>query len=623
MKKLLFLFTAVTFVIWSAKAQDSVPPLQYDMTFKGRGEATTVQSVTVENLSTGKTLTLSGDKVLRLTNSPTIGVEEWGVLPKVTSLIYPNPSYGQANLVFANRAEGNVSISIYDMMGRTVTAGTFFLETGKHTAVLPAMPTGNYIVSIQGKGIREAIKWISTGSGFGGTISLNGFDPNMDESSISAPKPQFSPKTPNSIVEMLYADGELLRFTGKNGNMATIVMNIPTLSHDITFDFHPCTDAAGYHYAIINAGGMLWMAEDLRNIPTTVVPIRTSVSQWAGYPADQPKQAYYNFSASNAEMGAYYNYSGAKVALPQGWNLPTAGEVDYMFIKLGGYNRAANLLKERGDAWAQQQHVPDTVSFRAIAYGDLSPEGIFAGEEFRIKYWTRSTTKTIPIFWGIENAQVLLNKEITASVGHGLRVRGCRPAPSAYTDVAEQFNSGKGERGGRLFEDGPLGGMYTLSLEKQNLWQSFNAPTEANPVMKYLDYHTGNMVPLANKTGYTNRLQKATGVENQSGRQNLAVALWSRGSGLTSNGIEGDGYISIVTFGDSTKGYAKIDSIRLPTQYNLPPYEGFNRLITAHTKDYGTEGQIIPFTTENPVYALALQMRLNLALETGAGGMQT
>ena len=631
MKKTLFTLAAALFAALAPAQENPVAPLQYDMTFKSRGEATSVQRVTVENLTRGTALELSGSDVLRLTNTPTnVGVENLSV-PNVHSIIYPNPSLGAASLVFANRAAGNVQIIINDLGGRTMASSAFNLETGKHTAVLPAMPTGNYIVTIQGNGIKESIKWISAGNGYGGAISLNGFDSNVETThamSLPKPQPQFRAYADNkadNITEMLYAEGELLRFTGKNGNMTTIVMNIPTLSHDITFDFYDCTDANGYHYPIVNAGGMLWMAEDLRNVPTTVVPVRTSVSAWAGYSTGQPKQAYYGFSASNAALGGYYNYAGAKAALPEGWNLPTAGEIDYMFNKLGGYNRAANLLKARGDVWAQQQNVPDTVSFEATAMGELNPDGTFSGEDFRVKYWTRSTKGSIPIFWGIENSQALLDKDITADADYGFRVRGCRPAPSAYTDVADRFNFGSGLRAS-IFSDGPLGGMYTLSLEKQNLWQSFNAPNAANPVMKYKDYHDNTMknstakAPLAANTGYTNQLQKAAAVNNSNGTQNLAVALWSRGSGLTSNGIEGDGYVSIVIFGDSAQGYAKIDSIRLPTQYNLPPYSGFNRLINKYTLNYGTDGTFINSLNGSAADKVVADfLSQSLGLETGEG----
>ncbi|MDR2928716.1 MAG: T9SS type A sorting domain-containing protein, partial [Cytophagaceae bacterium] len=518
MKSVKLFLLSVGFALTSflATAQDTVvAPLQYDMTFKGRGEATTVQSVFVENLSSGELITLNGSNVLRLTNTPS-GIEDVEAeMPRVQSVVYPNPSYGQAQLTFANRAAGDVSITIYDMQGKMMTNGSFSLTTGKHTASLPAMPVGAYAIALRGQGINESVRWMSMGGGMGGNLAIatagaENFQPLQTDgqpAKIAQPEPHFraAPENANAdIVEMIYADGELLRFTGTSGTMTTIVMNIPTLSHDITFDFYNCTDAGGYHYTIVNAGGVLWMAEDLRNVPQSVVPIRTSQQQWASYPAEQPKQAYYQFSNGNASKGGYYNHAGAKAALPAGWNLPTADEVNYMINKLGGYERAANKLKARGDAWAQQQNTPDTVSFGAAASGLLTPDGAFEGEEFKVQYWTRSTKNSVPIFWGIENSDMLLDPDVTASVGHGLRVRGCRPAPSAYEGVAALFrneneNTPRAQKA--LFEDGPLGGAYVVSSEKKKFFTEYSyrpndgtTNTASNNFYKY-DFTNGKYTP--------------------------------------------------------------------------------------------------------------------------------
>jgi uncharacterized protein (TIGR02145 family) len=253
----------------------------------------------------------------------------------------------------------------------------------------------------------------------------------------------------------------------------------------LTFDFYDCTDAAGNHYAIVNAGGLLWMTEDLKMQPQTLVPNFSSQQEWADYPSTLPKAAYYQFNVSNASQGAYYNFAGAKAALPQGWTLPTAGEIDYMMKSLGmttnadttGYNNErANLLKARGAAWSVQQTAPDTLSRGIEASGLLSPEGAFTGRGWKVNYWTRSTKNSLPIWWGIENTSIKLNKTETADVSNGFRVCGVRPAPSAYRDVLDLFQSSASSTSMRtsaaegLFAEGPLGGMYTVVMEKHKLF---------------------------------------------------------------------------------------------------------------------------------------------------------
>ena len=66
-----------------------------------------------------------------------------------------------------------------------------------------------------------------------------------------------------NAVKMDFHTGDILRFEGKSGEMRTIVVNAPKTSHAIPFSFYPCKDAQGNTYPIVEAGGLLWMAEDL------------------------------------------------------------------------------------------------------------------------------------------------------------------------------------------------------------------------------------------------------------------------------------------------------------------------------------------------------------------------
>ena len=589
----------------------------YDMTFKGRGESTTVQTVTVENLTQGTSLQLDGTDVLRLSDVPEdVGIDNIESSNRFHPTIHPNPAPGAATLTFWLEQSGAVDISIANIGGWIIARRQFTLEAGEHRATLPALPGGMYIANIRPQGSKmQAVKWLSTGNGSASVditlvsnanadlpaeapmVLRSSSQPASTTNSVMRLLPldqqtlvtgestnktilplRYAASENENIVGMLYTPGDLLRFTGESGNMTTIVMNIPTCSHDITFDFYNCTDAGGYHYTIVNVGGMLWMTEDLRNVPATLVPVRANQSQWSGYPADQPKQAYPEFSESNAAQGGYYNYAGAQAALPEGWSLPTAGEIDYMYNKLGGYDVAANKLKARGNAWAQQQNTIDSLSFGAVAMGELTPEGTFAGEDFRVKYWTRSTKNGAVTAWGIENATVLLTADQPDARGNGFRVRGCRPAPSAYADVIELFNAQQRSaelRATTLFADGPLGGIYNLTVDKKNLWIDLQADNAATPAMKYLDYNRGTNGTLTNvpgtRTGHINKLQKMAAIDNANGTQNMAKAMWSRSTNpFTSPTIDGDGYISIIIYGDSTQNYAKLDSIQLPTQYLMP-----------------------------------------------------
>ena len=587
MKKTILTLVAALFAAWAMAEENPVAPLQYDMTFKGRGETTTVQTVTVENLTLGTFLELSGSDVLRLTNAPSQnGVEEVSAV-KVHSVIYPNPSFGAASLVFANRAAGNVQITVTDLSGKTVTSSSFNIESGKQTAVLPAMPQGQYIVTLRGKGINESVKWLSAGGGTGGAIRLEGNElaiaASAAETKSQSPvasaaigyfpvvAPQMRAANAN-IVEMEYHDGELLRFTGVSGNRTTIVMNIPTLSHDITFDFYACTDASGYHYTIVNAGGMLWMAEDLRPVTQGMLVVNDAATWLDNFTDNDPKVAYYNFDNSKSTQSGYYNYAGALAALPAGWNLPTQGEVDYMLNTLGGYTPGAAKLKSRqtGD-WSIQPTGLDSVSFGGVAAGMLNEQGAFSGKGSLMRYWTKALRSANPNYWGVQStaAQNVPNGQtVEAPAFTGLCVRGCRPAPSAYADVMALFPREE-LRSAKAFSSGPIGGMYTVVKEKQKLFVDIQNST--NGVVRY-DYKGNAYVEsvIHNKTN--DKLRKSTPQNNVEGRQNLIRAIWNGGGNvLGANTPEGSNKISIEIFADSLGGYARVDSIVLPTIFEMPP----------------------------------------------------
>ena len=98
MKRILFL--VVIFYGLTANAQN------YLISFTGTGASTTVNSVKVENLTKGTTLTLNGGDILHLTI--TTGVNSIEVNQSSELKIYPNPMTDNATLEFFPPVEGNV-----------------------------------------------------------------------------------------------------------------------------------------------------------------------------------------------------------------------------------------------------------------------------------------------------------------------------------------------------------------------------------------------------------------------------------------------------------------------------------------------------------------------------------
>ncbi len=572
--------------MFAAYAQET-PTFFYDLTFVGRGETTLVEEVTVENLSTGETLTLNGTDILRLSSNPS-GIDEviggsFLTEPRLT----PNPADDEGRMIFDAPKSGKIQVAITTLSGQLKQQAIFDVTTGRHAVTLPAQAKGIYVVSVKGAGLDAACKWICLGTGDGmGDITLQ--DASGEQ---LATRSNGKPATRAvDIVEMEFHKGDLLRFVGKSGNRTTIVMNAPTCSHDITFDFYTCTDATGKHYPIVRIGDILWMAEDLGYVGSTVVPLMRNASMWEQYDASTPMAAYYDFDAGNAAQGAYYNLAGAKVAMPEGWGLPSAGEVDFMVSKLGGYKAASNLLKSRGDdMWPTTLTDKDSTSFNALPYGYVTPEGKFNDYYIGVRYLTRSTKNGgYPLFFEISNNADLkldVNKPID-NLSYGFKVRGCRPAPTAYDNMLKHFMteqevvSRAGSNSEGIFGNGPLGNNFTMAVGQQKIL------TNLSSCITDVDWHQGTTVydsyskktNVNNVPSYGEYLKKAAVMNNKNGRQNMVIALWENQltpftteGGITSNldNLPGQGRVSLVIVSDSTQNYAKVDSIRLKTEFTM------------------------------------------------------
>jgi hypothetical protein len=112
MKKLLLAVFTFAFlsILLNSSAQD------YLVTFAGTGAATLVDSVEVENLSTGATITLNGGDILHLTS--VVGISQ---LEKINSSmrIYPNPMMDNSILALHPPEAGDAVITVYEMTGKT------------------------------------------------------------------------------------------------------------------------------------------------------------------------------------------------------------------------------------------------------------------------------------------------------------------------------------------------------------------------------------------------------------------------------------------------------------------------------------------------------------------------
>lgn len=619
MKKFLsimLLFVTVALCAQTQKAKN------IDLTFAGVDDANIfdIETVTVDNLTTGASLTLSGKDILRLTDDEETanGIDE-STISIQEPMLYPNPAFGDANLVVDTQNGGTLSVTVYSANGRFVASKRISATSGRNSITIPTQQRGMYIVRVEGCGVKKSIKWMCNGGVGSSSFSLSG--------SASAPAQaktfgmfgnQFgiSAQTADDVPEvkaMLYKDGEWLRLTAKVGNRTTIMYQQPKNTHTVTFGMFECVDANGRNYPIVEAGGMMWMAEDLRVVDFLEgVGFSQSAGSWAGS-SNVKRMAYYEFDKSNANEGGYFTPQAAAVALPQGWSLPTTNDLESVMNLLGGENLFAGALKAKGyeSLWESRSKVVDSVGVAIQPYGWLQPNGEFFGLGSKAYLLTKTTKDLKPIYMTLEDGKDkgTIDKKNGIGNGYGFRIRGVRPAVSAYysmlTFLRNENSSLNNAFNETYFQRSPLGDQVVMSTGKNDIISD----TYAN--FKDVTFYVLGSIPKTYSQVSDNKFKglrrypdtssssnavfndwdnsyyhkKIIGQTNNTGRQNTVLLRWLNNRGVEESGTAGSGKLELTIYGDATKTFTEQKKLTY-TDFTMPDESGVD--IHVRTTDYWT-----------------------------------
>jgi uncharacterized protein (TIGR02145 family) len=394
MKKLVFALSL--FSVLTLNAQN------YQITFSGTGASTTVNTVKVENLNAGTSLTLNGDDVLRLTIATSVNSPK--DYQSSDLRIYPNPMTEYTTLEFSPPLEGNAVIVVSDMTGRSVCKIRSYLGILKHSYKITGLETGIYFVKINGNGYQISGKVISNGNPKG-AISIEKI--NGINQSVEIKKPEAGSKGTLATVDMLYTDGDRLKFTGASGNYRTIITDVPTASKNINFNFVACTDGDYNIYPVVTIGTQTWMAENLKTTrynDGTEIPNVTDNATWSTTTSGAYCD-YLNTPTYSVTYGKLYNWytigsTNTKNACPTGWHVPEDAELTTLQSFLGGEIVAGGKLKEKGTThWlTPNTSATNETGFTALPGGYRSASGTF-GFMGNTGYWWSSAKENTTYGW--------------------------------------------------------------------------------------------------------------------------------------------------------------------------------------------------------------------------------
>ncbi|MBO4487526.1 MAG: hypothetical protein J5729_04105, partial [Bacteroidaceae bacterium] len=424
------------------------------------------------------------------------------------------------------------------------------------------------------------------------SIALGGATQWADET------PEFLKKdaiksTPVNVAILTYKEGDVLRFEGTSGQMTSIVHISPESSHDVTFDFYRCEDAAGYNYPIVRIGDMLWMLEDLR---PQKMPNLISTSAPAIWESITPNDT----AVFVQNDKAYYTVNGARKCMPKGWEVPSIDEIYALVNELQtDTTKLGDFLKDRSyDGWPKALiEGPDTLHLQLMANGYISPQGVLTNNQVTGAWVTRTTMNYgHPVTFEINALDTKLCPMVIHDKCCGFTVRGVRPAPSVYMEmIKEAFpqnefgtsaSSPKLKRPMQIIEkDGPLGDIYTFGTDRKSVFLDYTScqyyssgATEQRSGVLYKtndntdwSFESKNLVPTdVNENDPQRILRKVTAQGNADGYENVVYASWSKPfrvyfDGTTKNAVPetssvmGEGVVNITIFGDSVKSHAILD----------------------------------------------------------------
>lgn len=305
----------------------------YEVTFTAFGIASEVDSVQIENVSQGKSISVVGTDVLHLLGSIN---ELDNIVNNQQFMVYPNPANDYANVAFYSNTSEDAEIKIFDVSGKLIVKQAKRINQGSNSFRLSGLQQGMYIVSIYSANFSFSERLVITNSSSNQVRVQTNIDCIMRQKAIKSSK---------SVIPWQYDDGDILVFKGFSGGHSRIYVYYVSNDLILNFDFVLCQDADGYKYPVTTINSITYMAENLqtsRYNNNSPIPEVTDNTEWSNLTTGG--RCYYdNDSAQYASLyGALYNFAAINTGniCPIGWHVPTETEWQDLVIYLqnSGYN---------------------------------------------------------------------------------------------------------------------------------------------------------------------------------------------------------------------------------------------------------------------------------------------
>jgi uncharacterized protein (TIGR02145 family) len=303
--------------------------LGYNISFTGSGASSSVESVVVENLTKGTTVTVPAGNILNLSDVPN-AIND--VSADANNVRLKN-SNGTTTISFNASDAGNTDVSVFAIDGKKLVGLNKNVQVGENTFSL-SLAKGVYTVQIVGNGFKYSTKFVNQTS----TIVSNPTIEYIGAEQKTSTKPNRVKSEENTATtQMLYTSGDKLLYKGTSGNYTTIVGDAPTGSKTINFEFVACQDGSGNNYAVVKIETQIWMVENLKTTKLNDgTPIPNSGANAGVYTNAEwlaltsPARCWYGHESGAEPVGGnmlynFYAVNSGKLA-PIGWHIPTKAD---------------------------------------------------------------------------------------------------------------------------------------------------------------------------------------------------------------------------------------------------------------------------------------------------------
>ncbi|MFM2292545.1 MAG: hypothetical protein RIS29_2358 [Bacteroidota bacterium] len=537
-RKLLLLCITLVIFIGSRPLHASI---NYTINFSGSGASAYVDSVIVQNLTTGGKISVASSYSLLLSDQ-TNETPEISTNINNIQIVELNKN-GEYRLTFYTQNKGYSNISLYTLAGIKVCDINADLNIGYNSYDIN-LGHGVFIARVKGNNYTYSAKLQNY-------LTVSFETSSFKYSGYSATKQKANTVTPTAFLK--YNAGDLLLLKGKSANYTTIITDIPTSSKTINFEFIECKDANGNNYSVVKIGNQTWMAENLKATKfrtTDQITNTNNASDWGS--TTTGGYVDYNSNITNTSTyGTLYNWyaiNDTKNIAPQGWKIPTDADWTTLTTTLGGESIAGDKLKESSiNYWGLMNSGTNNYGFGALPGGYRLSNGTFYYQGTYAAWWTGSegSTSTKAYYRMISSTLGSVSRSDYSKNG-GFAVRCIKSSiPTITTTSITSLKSKSLISGGNVTDNG--GETVT---EYGICWSTNTAPTIANNKLSMGNgngSYNGTITGLTPATTYYIRAYATNSIGTAYGNEISTTTL------LIDPVVDADGNIyNTITLGNQT-----------------------------------------------------------------------